>query len=65
MFSANRTFFSISYTHIQVKMDAIVNITEKSTEQFIQFFYPSYDTQRQVSADALTQDGEQKRLTLL
>lgn len=29
-------------------MEVIVGIAEKSTEQFIQFFYPNYDTQRQV-----------------
>lgn len=29
-------------------MEAIVGVAEKSTEQFIQFFYPNYDTQRQV-----------------
>ncbi|CAO3620143.1 unnamed protein product [Mucor hiemalis] len=28
-------------------MEVIVGIAEKSTEQFIQFFYPNYDTQRQ------------------
>ncbi|KAI9487573.1 MAG: NTF2-like protein [Benjaminiella poitrasii] len=28
-------------------MNVIVNIAEKSSEQFIQFFYPNYDTQRQ------------------
>lgn len=30
-------------------MEVIVGIAEKSTEQFIQFFYPNYDTQRHVS----------------
>lgn len=29
-------------------MEVIVSVAEKSTEQFIQFFYPNYDTQRQV-----------------
>lgn len=30
-------------------MEVIVGVAEKSTDQFIQFFYPNYDTQRQVS----------------
>lgn len=30
-------------------MEVIVSTAEKSTEQFIQFFYPNYDAQRQVS----------------
>lgn len=32
-------------------MEVIVGVAEKSTEQFIQFFYPNYDTQRQVWMD--------------
>jgi uncharacterized protein YpiB (UPF0302 family) len=33
-------------------MDVIV-VAEKSTEQFIQYFYPNYDTQRQVAHSIL------------
>ncbi|KAI8380658.1 hypothetical protein EDC96DRAFT_570606 [Choanephora cucurbitarum] len=51
-------------------MDVIVNVAEKSTEQFIQFFYPNYDKQRQQNLGSLYRDnsailwnGKQRQLS--